>query len=146
MPRCASLLGTVVLGLTLGACAPKAPPPAAGHDAGGPLRISFPPESVEIDGPIPRDVVMSTMESHATALSSCVPRGAAGASGGRVTVHLRLTIGPDGRVRRAVLHESDAHDRSIDRCMVSRAKGIHFPNGPARATSVASMRVVVSAP
>jgi hypothetical protein len=145
MPRCASFLGTVVLGVLLGACAPKPSPPPPAADP-GPPRTSFPPESVEVQGPIPRDVVMSTMESHRTDLASCVPRGAAAASGGRVSVHLRLTIGPDGRVRRAVLHESDAHDRAIDRCMVSRAKAIHFPNGPARATSVASMRVVVSAP
>jgi hypothetical protein len=45
-----------------------------------------------------------------------------------------------------VLHESDAHDRSIDRCMVHRAKEIQFPNGPAQAPSVVSARVVVSNP
>jgi hypothetical protein len=110
------------------------------------LRVAYPPESVDIQGPMPRDVAMSTLDANARAFASCVPHGAVAASGGRVTVHLRLTVGPEGRVRKAVLHESDAHDRSIDRCMVHRAKAIQFPNGPSQVTSVVSTRVVVSNP
>ncbi len=145
MSRCAGRLRTVLFALLVGACA-KTPPPAAGPDGGGPLRTAYPPESVQIEGPIPREMVMNTMEANGPAFASCVPRGAIASSGGRVTVGLRLTIGPDGRVRRAVLHDSDTHDRAIDRCMVHRVKAIQFPNGPSRMTSVASMRVVVSAP
>ena len=129
----------------LAACAHKAPPPEP-VGPGGPLRISYPPETLHIDGPMPRDVAMNTLDANGRALASCVPPGAVAQSGGRVTVSLRLTVGPEGRVRKAVLHQSDAHDRSIDRCLVHRAKEIPFPNGPAKATSVVSTRVVVSNP
>ena len=128
------------------ACAHKAPPPEPMDAAGGPLRVVYPPDSVRIEGPMPRDVAMSTLDANGRLFASCVPRGAVAASGGRVTVALRLQVGPEGRVRKAVLHESDAHDRSIDRCMVHRAKEIQFPNGPAQAPSVVTTRVVVSNP
>jgi len=144
MPRRSRLVAPFVLAL-LAACAHKAPPPDP-VDAGGPLRVEYPPESVDIQGPMPRDVAMSTLEANRAAFASCVPRGAVANSGGRVTVFLRLTVGPEGRVRKAVLHESDAHDRSIDRCMVQRVKSMQFPNGPSQATSVVSTRVVVSNP
>ena len=138
---CARLLALVLLA----ACAHKAPPPEP-VGPGGPLRVAYPPETVHIEGPMPREVAMSTLEANGRALASCVPPGAVARSGGRVSVSLRLNVGPEGRVRKAVLHESDAHDRSIDRCMVHRAKEIQFPNGPAQAPSVVSMRVVVSNP
>lgn len=140
MPR-ARLLALVLLV----ACAHPAPPPDP-VDPGGPLRVAYPPESVDIQGPMPREVAMSTLDANRHAFASCVPRGAVAASAGRVTVALRLTVGPEGRVHKAVLHESDAHDRSIDRCMVHRAKAIQFPNGASQVTSVVSTRVVVSNP
>ena len=141
MPR-APLLALVLLA----ACAHKAPPPEPVDPNGPRLHVAFPPESVDIQGPMPRDVAVNTLHGNERAFASCVPVGAVGASGGRVTVFLRLTVGPEGRVRKAVLHESDAHDRSIDRCMVHRAKAIQFPNGPAQQGSVVSTRVVVSNP
>ena len=127
----------------LAACAHKAPPPDPA-DPGPPFHVAYPPESVDIRGPMPREVAMNTLDAARPAFAGCVPRGAVAASGGRVTVSLRLDVGPEGRVRKAVLHESDAHDRSIDRCMVHRAKEIQFPNGPAQAPSVVSTRDVVS--
>lgn len=138
---CARLLALVLLA----ACAHKAPPPEP-VDGPGPLRVAYPPDSMRVDGPMPRDVAMSTLDANGRVFASCVPPGAVAASGGRVTVSLRLNVGPEGRVKKAVLHESDAHDRSIDRCMVHRAKEIQFPNGPAQAPSVVTTRVVVSNP
>jgi hypothetical protein len=138
------LLAPLVLSLLV-ACAPKAPPPAAGPDD-GPRQVVYPPESVDIQGPIPREVVMNTMQANGSALASCVPRGTVASSGGRVIVSLRLTIGPEGRVRRATLYDADVRDRAMDRCMVQRAKAIQFPDRPTHGTSVASMRVIISSP
>jgi hypothetical protein len=101
---------------------------------------------VDIQGPMPRDVAMNTLDANRDAFASCVPPGAVAASAGRVTVSLRLTVGPEGRVRKAVLRESDHHDRTIDRCIVNRAKAIQFPNGPSQVTSVVSTRIVISNP
>ena len=146
MPRRSRLVAPFVLALLV-ACAKQAPPPPPADPPGpGPLRVAYPPESVDIQGPMPREVAMNTLDSHRPAFAACVPPGAVAASGGRVTVSLRLTVGPEGRVRKAVLHESDHHDRAIDRCLVQRAKAIQFPNGPSQVTSVVSTRVVVSNP
>ena len=127
------------------ACAHKAPPPEP-VGPGGPLRVAYPPESVHIEGPMPREVAMNTLEANGRAFASCVPPGAVAHSGGRVTVGLRLHVGPEGRVHKAVLTGADTHDRSIERCMVHRAKEIQFPNGPAQAPSVVTTVVVVSNP
>jgi hypothetical protein len=128
----------------LAACAHRAPPPDPGD--GPRLQVAFPPESVDIQGPMPRDVAMNTLHGNERAFASCVPVGAVGASGGRITVGLRLQVGPEGRVRKVELRGSDARDRSIERCMVHRAKEIQFPNGPAQAPSVVTTMVAVSNP
>ena len=95
---------------------------------------------------MPREVAMNTLDANRDSFASCVPPGAIKDSGGRVTVQLRLTVGPEGRVREAVLHESDHHDPAIDRCIQQHAEAIKFPDGASEVTSVVSTRVVISNP
>jgi hypothetical protein len=133
----------VVLTL-LSACAHNAPPPEP-VGPGGPLRVRYPPESVHIEGPMTQDVAVNTLDANRQAFASCVPPGAL-AHSGRLVVGLTLQVGPDGRVRKAVLTGSNTSDRAIERCMVHRAQHIQFPNGTAPTPSVAKTMVEISNP
>jgi hypothetical protein len=165
MLRCPSLFSTLVLALTIGACAhraspppppsspppssppPSSPPPSSspGVDVGGPLRVVFQPDSVEINGTLSRDVLMSRLDANAQEFASCVPRPAAISNPQRrLAVALRLTIGPDGKVTNAVLHDSDSNDRAIDNCIVHHAETMHFADAATRGPSVATFRMVIA--